>query len=317
MSIWFLVQIIVNLVLLVGIASLWIRLKRPPKDDPRLSRGLQLLQSKISVLEDLSDRTDRQVNQLTQILENKSRQLQSKFFEAEKQVQKLKSSMDRSMEVASIFQDKIPHDEIIERQNTIKQVQAARMANKGYGIEEILAKVDLPREQVEFIAKVNKDELVFDENQLPAWVTSEEERPAAIENESLAHDQSDESLLNIENVDFEIPNQQYESLKKLGAEFKEACKEFEDQQEDSISIEDSVSYVQEKIQTSEALKKAKGFTDKVIKGVSEKLNSASEVQVSAAEGAEEPAEVKRVRPVHNVEIQKVEFPKVDINDNLT
>ena len=279
----------------------------------------QLLQSKIAVLEDLSDRTDRQVNQLTKILENKSRQLQSKFFEAEKQVQKLKSSMDRSMEVASIFQDKIPHSEIIERQNTIKQVEAARMANKGYGVEEILAKVDLPREQIEFIAKVNKDELVFDESQLPAWVTKSEESPAA-ESSEAQQEASDESLMNIENVSFDIPNQQYESLKKLGDEFREACRDYEDQQEEGSSLEDGVSYVQEKIQGSEALKKAKGFTDKVIKGVSDKLNASVSEESVAVEAdepvAEEPA-VKRVRPVHNVEIEKVEFPKVDINDNLT
>jgi biopolymer transport protein ExbB/TolQ len=104
LSIWMLTQIIVNLILIVGIVTVWMRLSRPQKDDPRLSRGLQLLQSKISVLEDLSDRTDRQVDQLTKLLDNKTRQIQKKFLEAEKHIQKLKSSMDRSIELDSIFQ---------------------------------------------------------------------------------------------------------------------------------------------------------------------------------------------------------------------
>ena len=86
MSIWVLAQVIVNLIFLVGIVAIWARMKRPPKDDPRLSRGLQLLQSKISVLEDLSDRTDRQVEQMTKLLDNKARQIQKKFLEAEKHI---------------------------------------------------------------------------------------------------------------------------------------------------------------------------------------------------------------------------------------
>ncbi|MEN0058082.1 MAG: DUF2802 domain-containing protein, partial [Bdellovibrio sp.] len=61
MSFWLLIQVLVNLILFAGVIGVWIRLSRPAKDDPRLSKGLQLLQSKIAVLEDLSDRTETQV----------------------------------------------------------------------------------------------------------------------------------------------------------------------------------------------------------------------------------------------------------------
>lgn len=204
MNIWILLQVLINVSLMLGVVVMWVRLNRPAKDDPRLSRGLQLLQSKISVLEDLSDRTDRQVKQLSELLDQKSRSLQNKIFDSEKQVQKLDQSMFKSMEVAQIFQDKIPHEEIIERQNTIKYVKAARMAHEGKAIEEIASQIDLPREQLEFIAKVNKDQLMFDESQLPAWAQLGQEVAFAPEEK-----------------------EEYTSLKRLGDEFRQACRDFE------------------------------------------------------------------------------------------
>ncbi len=173
MSFWGLVQIFIDIVLLATIGFLWAKLSRPQKDDPRLSRGLQLLGSKISILEDLSDRTETQVKQLTSLMEQKVREIQTILLEAENQIQKIDQSMIKSLEVAKIFQDKIPHQEIIERQNTIKYVKAARMAHQGASIEEIVSAVDLPRGEIEFIAKVNRDQLQFSEQDLPAWAKQE------------------------------------------------------------------------------------------------------------------------------------------------
>ncbi|MGZ3802364.1 MAG: DUF2802 domain-containing protein, partial [Bdellovibrio sp.] len=99
MSFWFLLQVLVNLILLSGIIAMWVRLSRPPKDDPRLSKGLQLLQSKIAVLEDLSDRTETQVNQLTALLEQKVREIQVKVQASDKQLIKIEQSMQKSLEV--------------------------------------------------------------------------------------------------------------------------------------------------------------------------------------------------------------------------
>ena len=171
MSIWTLSQIVFNLVMFVGFVSFWLRLRRPPQDDPRLSKGLQLLQTKITVLEDLSDRTDAQVKQLSALLDQKTRIVQNKILEAEQQVLKIDHSMSKSLEVAEIFQDKIPHQEILERQRTVEYVKAARMAHSGMNVEEIVQAVHLPREQVELIAKFNRDQLMFDETQLPEWAT--------------------------------------------------------------------------------------------------------------------------------------------------
>lgn len=169
MTFWGLTQILINLVLLTGLILTWIRLSRPAKDDPRLSRGLQLLQSKISVLEDLSDRTETQVAQLTALLERKCKELQTKIDESEKQINHIEACTKKSLEVATIFQDRIPHNEIIERQNTVKYVTAARMAHQGASVDEIAAKVDLSRAEIEFIATVNRDQLQFAEESLPEW----------------------------------------------------------------------------------------------------------------------------------------------------
>lgn len=166
---WVLIQIVFDLFAALGLFVAIMRISRTPKDDPRLSRGLQLLQSKIAVLEDLSDRSEAQVNQLTAILEQKSREVHAKVQLAEQSVNEIRISMERSLEVAKIFQDKIPHKEIIERQNTIKYVTAARLAHQGLSVDEIAAETDLPKGEVEFIASVNRDRLMFNEDQLPEW----------------------------------------------------------------------------------------------------------------------------------------------------
>lgn len=162
-------QVLANLVFAVSIFVIFARLRRPAKDDPRLSKGLQLLSSKIAVLEDLSDRTESQVNQMLTLLDQKSRELQSKIALADQQVTAIRQSMDQSLEVATIFQDKIPHNEIIERQNSVKYIRAARLAHAGVSVAEIAREVDLPISEIEFIAKVNQDSLSFREEELPAW----------------------------------------------------------------------------------------------------------------------------------------------------
>lgn len=146
------------------------KLNRPAKEDPRLSKGLQILQSKISVLEDLSDKTDTQVSQLSALLDRKCRELNGAVLSSERQLNLIEQSTQKSMNVAKIFQDKIPHDEIIERQRTQRYVQAARLAHLGKSPAEIAQEVDLPLAEISFIAKINKDETVFKENELPDWV---------------------------------------------------------------------------------------------------------------------------------------------------
>lgn len=178
MTLWGLVQVLINIGMGLTLWLLWMKLNRPAKEDPRLSKGLQILQSKISVLEDLSDKTETQVAQLSSLLDRKCRELNKAVMESEKQVQLIDQSTKKSLNVAKIFQDKIPHDEIIDRQRTQKYVNAARLAHQGLSASEIAEQVDLPLAEVSFIAKVNKEEKVYKESELPEWV-----EPAQIKQE--------------------------------------------------------------------------------------------------------------------------------------
>lgn len=175
MSTWVLAAIVIQIFLVLSVVILWLKQMRPPKDDPRLSRGLQLLQSKIAVLEDLSERTERQVTQLTHFLDERSKHLQTKVLHAEELLVKIDHSMKKSLDVAAIFQDKIPHEEIIERNQTQKYVTAAKMANEGRSVDEIVQALGIPRSEVEFIAKVNRNELAFEPALLPEWAKPKDE----------------------------------------------------------------------------------------------------------------------------------------------
>lgn len=177
MSTGVVVQILVDLIFLSAFAVTWLRISKPAKDDPRLSRGLQLLQSKIAVLEDLGDQTERQVQSISQLIEAKGREIQSQIAAADDQIRKIEAALGKSLEVANIFQDRIPHEEIIDRKATMKYVKAARLAHQGQSVDQIAEQVDLTRAEIEFVTKVNRNQLQFSEEDLPEWakVTPEEE----------------------------------------------------------------------------------------------------------------------------------------------
>lgn len=237
MSIGYLFLVVVNLGLLAAVVALWAKMHRSPKEDPRLSKGLQLLQSKIAILEDLSDRTEMQFKQLTALLESKIKEVTSKIQQADQQVQSIHMTMEKSMEVAKIFQDKIPHQEIIERQNTIKYVKAAKLAHQGVALEEIAKQVELSRGELEFICKVNRDQLMFSEDSLPSWVKNEITAPT--EEPSLELDSVDNLADAFGDRDmsafFEVPKADEAALQKLGEEFRKAKIEGEKVEESRTS----------------------------------------------------------------------------------
>ncbi|MCB0391164.1 MAG: DUF2802 domain-containing protein [Bdellovibrionales bacterium] len=227
MTLWMVIQIVFNIFISLAVYVFWVKLRKPPKDDPRLSRGLQLLQSKISVLEDLSDKTELQVEQLNALMEKRIKQVQVTLEEADSKLRKIEESIHRNKEVAKIFQDQVPHDEIVKRQNTIKYIKAAKMANSGSTVEEIAEEIDLPISEIELIAKLNKDNLVFDDDSLPEW--------AKEEGSSFKEDD-----WQMADKDFKTPDlssaltyepQKYDSLQKLGDEFRRACSDYDAQQE--------------------------------------------------------------------------------------
>lgn len=216
-------QWMILLLTAAGLAALWVKNLRPPKDDSRLSKGLQLLQSKIAVLEDLSDRTDTQVQQLNLLLEKKAKELQDKIIEVDQCIQKIDQSILKSKEMASLFEDKIPHREIIERQNTAKYVKAAKLANQGYSVNDICRQVNISAAEVEFIAKVNKNQLMFCEDSLPEWAKVE---TPAVDNTTHQVQFEENKSQFIENkmpqmIEKSSVVEKKEELKKLGERFQQ------------------------------------------------------------------------------------------------
>jgi hypothetical protein len=300
---WSLVQIFINLTLLTAVGFMWVRLSRPVKDDPRLSRGLQLLQSKISVLEDLSDRTEVQVTQLTTLMEQKCRDIQATIHLAEKQVQKIESSMGKSLEVAKIFQDKIPHQEIIERQNTIKYVKAARMAHQGVAINEIASQVDLSRGEIEFIAKVNREQLQFSEEDLPEWAKEE----AMAQEIHSANDLLMEPIFQkpIPSPITAAPTKVDQTLSHLGDKFRQA---FDSNVPQSFvgNFAEPAASVLNNISTASS---SQDSTQAQPSALMKRVNAAKK-NTQAQEEQQQP------RALNTGDVRKVVFPKIEVNNNL-
>ena len=168
-NIWLLLLTFFNIVLLAGLSfSLFLRV-REKKEDQRLTKGLQVLQNKISILEDLSDKTDQQVRKLIHILDQKTGEVRQVMAASDEQIQQIEAMLNKGLEISKIFQEQIPQGEMHNRQKTTLYVTAAKMAHQGYSLEQILAQVDLTPAEVQMIIKVNKDNLQFAEDQLPAW----------------------------------------------------------------------------------------------------------------------------------------------------
>jgi Protein of unknown function (DUF2802) len=217
MTILGIVQVAFNVLFFAGIALCFFKLKGRREEDPRLSYGLKLLQNKIAVLEDLSDKTELQVKQLVILLETKIRDLQQKVNAADTQLARIDHSMNKSLEVANIFQEQIPHEQIMERKTSNKYINAARMAHQGLSFQDIQKQVDLPHAELDLIVKLNREQLMFSEDQLPAWVEKAPTEKHAADRHPI------EANPNL----FVPPQVDMESLEKLGQDFKQACKDFE------------------------------------------------------------------------------------------
>ncbi len=314
----------VNMVLGLCVAILWIRSIRPAKDDPRLTRGLQLLQSKIAVLEDLSDRTDKQVQQLVHILEERTRILQGKLLQAEETVRRIDQSITKSLDVAEIFQDKIPHEEIIERKNTSKYVQAAKLAHEGLSVDEIARRTNIPRSEVEFIAKVNRDQLMFEPENLPAWVKTDE-----------AELDFEETRLEAQTFEKAFTPQvpDLSSLQKIQGEFKAAVDErardeqlateraqaLEEKQKQLIeSARQMTTNMSNKM--SSAMTAAKTTAQSAANGVAAATVAATAAATAKARAATAPVaksvaqaagEILTAKDPEKPIIRKVQFPRID------
>ncbi len=171
MNIWLLLLTLFNVILLAGLSfSLFLRIKEK-KEDQRLTKGLQLLQNKISILEDLSDRTDEQVRKLVHVIDQKANEIRLQVQTADEKIEQIDIALAKALDISKVFNEQVPHQEMKDRQKTNAYVQAAKMAHQGFSIDQISAKIDLSPAEIEMITKVNKENLQFSEDSLPTWIS--------------------------------------------------------------------------------------------------------------------------------------------------
>ncbi len=162
MSIWFLLQIVVNIFLVGGVSICLVRVFKNQEDDSRLTHGLRLLQSKISILEDLSDHTENQVKQLMTLLDKKLHEVRGTMHQVDAYMGEVDRSIEKGRKIAEEFQNDIAHDQIVEKKLENKYIQAAQLAHQGHSVEEIVSALNLPKAEVELIAKINKKKCVYE-----------------------------------------------------------------------------------------------------------------------------------------------------------
>ena len=181
MNYWLLSLTLLNILLIAFIAFNQLSKNKARIEDNRLTKGLQLLQNKISILQDLSDKTDEQVRNWVHVIEQKSNAVQSQLLRSDEKIIQIESALSKALDVSKIFYEQVPHTEMIERQKTSKYVQAAKLANQGFTTDQISQKVDLSTAEIEMITKMNREQLQFAEENLPAWVQSASEENPPLE----------------------------------------------------------------------------------------------------------------------------------------
>lgn len=228
---WLLTLTLINLLLITFIIFNWFIRAKINQDDQRLTKGLQLLQNKISILQDLSDKSDEQVRRWVHLIEQKSTDVQSKLMQSDEKIEQIECVLSKALDVSKIFYDQVPHAEIVERQKTSKYVQAAKLANQGFTADQIAQKIELGGAEIDMIIKMNREKLQFSEENLPAWVQQINSNQDAISNEPqmTAHQQEiqDFSLqlkkMNqmVSSTAFDMPKPDMASMDHIKQQFNE------------------------------------------------------------------------------------------------
>jgi hypothetical protein len=154
-------QTILNILFMAFIGLLWVRLRHLTGDEGRLKQGLQILQTKIAILEDLGRKVDEQSSQIMQVLDHKRATIES--------------LLERAHSVMAQIENKTTlacadSETLIERENVIKFTKAAILANKGLRPNEIASRLNLGIQEAELIYSLNAQQLQFKLDELPGWM---------------------------------------------------------------------------------------------------------------------------------------------------
>jgi len=175
MNLWFVLQLVLNFVLFSGVVFCLIKIQRDREEDIRINQGLRLLQSKIAVLEDLSDHTESQSRQIMSLMDKKLNEVRGVLQHVNQHIVDVDKAVEKSQKMAEKITKEIPHQEIVEQKITNKYVKAAKLAHQGMAVVDIVKHLGLPRNEVELIAKVNRKKCVFENEVLDFEDTPEDD----------------------------------------------------------------------------------------------------------------------------------------------
>lgn len=247
MNYWILTLLIMNILMMATVLLGWFSQRKNQVEDQRLTKGLQLLQNKISILQDLSDKSDEQVHRWIHLLEQKSAEVQKYIHHADHSLMQIETTLQKALDVSKVFSEQVPHAEIAERQKTSKYVHAAQLANQGFSVEEISQKIDLSPAEIEIIMKLNRDELQFSEENLPAWINSVPNQPTRTQEITEFNTQLKKMNQLISETSFEVPKPDLTTMKRIEQDFKNTVLQ---------STTSQMAFIEEPLQNSMAAKES-------------------------------------------------------------
>ncbi len=153
---------------LASFAIIYVRISRRPRETHGVREGMDLIESKLNALQDFLESADSQVRKMQELISVKSQQLDLQMQELTQESHKIGNSLLKAQETIDLFQERIPHEEFLDRKNAVNYVKAARMAHEGISLAEIARQIDIPMNELELICKLNKDSLMMTNEDLPS-----------------------------------------------------------------------------------------------------------------------------------------------------
>lgn len=229
MNYWLLTLTLINVLLLAYIGFSHLAKNRTKVEDQRLTKGLQLLQNKISILQDLSDKTDEQVRTWVHLIEQKATDVQKQLIKSDEKIVQIEQALSKALDVSKIFYEQVPAAEMAERQKTSKYVQAAKLANQGFTTDQIAQKVDLSIAELDMITKMNRENLQFAEESLPAWIDAASRADNAENRDqeladftSLLQSQSQKMSQAVSSTAFDLPKPDLSTMNQIKQQFTDS-----------------------------------------------------------------------------------------------
>lgn len=237
MNYWLLILSIFNILMVSIFLLSWVSRGKNKFDDSRLTKGLQLLQNKISILQDLSDKSDEQLRKWVILLEQKSNEIQNQIARADDNIHKIDQTLKKTLEVSKVFSENIPHSELADRQKTSLYAQAAQLAHQGYSLDQIKEKIDLSPAEIEIVIRLNRQQLQFSEENLPAWINSVPHSDTRSQEISEFGNQLKKMNQIMLESSFDVPKPDLTTMHQIEKEFKD-------------SLTHSMSFIEEVTPTS-------------------------------------------------------------------